>query len=90
MKDIDTEENNLEGKFLWELDIENLVGHNIEAKGRDEVNELLTRGWILLHIYTLKYKEDDVWRERPMAILGLPRNARAQKKKTHEQQLGLA
>ena len=59
---------------LWELDIEEIEGHNIEAKGREDVNRMLSEGWILLHIYTLKYKENDVWRERPMAILGKPKN----------------
>lgn len=57
---------------LWELGIEKLAGHNIEAAGREEVNPMLKEGWILLHIYTLKYHEDGVWRERPMAILGKP------------------
>ncbi len=60
---------------LWQLDIAELAGHNIEARGREEVNRLLTEGWILLYIYTLKYEENGVWRERPMAILGRPRNA---------------
>ena len=60
---------------LWQLDIVELTGHNIEARGREEVNTLLGQGWRLLHIYTLKYQEDGVWRERPMAILGRPRNA---------------
>jgi hypothetical protein len=58
---------------LWQLDIEELAGHNIEARGREEVNRLLSEGWVLLHIYTLKYEENGVWRERPMAILGRPR-----------------
>ncbi|HEV2339404.1 MAG TPA: hypothetical protein VGT05_01400 [Patescibacteria group bacterium] len=59
---------------LWNLHIEELSGHIIETKGRDEVNDMLRKGWILLHIYTLTYKEDDgVWRERPMAILGRPK-----------------
>jgi hypothetical protein len=58
---------------LWQLDIEELAGHNIEARGREVVNQLLEAGWVLLHIYTLKYEEDGVWRERPMAILGRPR-----------------
>lgn len=58
---------------LWELEIEEIIGRNIESKGRDEVNNLMGQGWILLHIYTLRYKEDDMWRERPMAILGRPR-----------------
>lgn len=57
---------------LWQLSIEELAGHNIEARGREEVNRLLSKGWILLHIYTLKYEENGVWRERPMAILGRP------------------
>ena len=60
---------------LWQLDITELAGHNIEARGREEVNRLLSEGWILLHIYTLKYEENGVWRERPMAILGLPRHS---------------
>jgi len=60
---------------LWQLDIVELTGHNIEARGREEVNELLGQGWRLLHIYTLKYQEEGVWRERPMAILGRPRKA---------------
>lgn len=60
---------------LWQLDIAELAGHNIEARGREEVNRLLSEGWILLHIYTLKYEENGVWRERPMAILGRPRDA---------------
>ncbi|HXY13215.1 MAG TPA: hypothetical protein VEI26_01805 [Terriglobales bacterium] len=59
---------------LWQLDIEELAGHNLEARGREEVNRLLRSGWCLLHIYTLKYEEDGVWRERPMAILGRSRN----------------
>lgn len=61
------------GTPLWQLDIVELAGHNIETKGREEVNRLLSEGWILLHIYTLKYEEGGVWRERPMAILGRPR-----------------
>jgi hypothetical protein len=59
---------------LWQLDIAELAGHNIESRGREEVNRLLAEGWMLLHIYTLKYEENGVWRERPMAILGRPRN----------------
>ena len=58
---------------LWQLDIGELTGHNLESKGREEVNRLLKTGWRLLHIYTLRYEEDGVWRERPMAILGRPR-----------------
>ena len=59
---------------LWDLGIEELTGRNIETQGREEVNELLSNGWILLHIYTLKYREDNIWRERPMAILGKPKS----------------
>lgn len=58
--------------FLWELEIDEVTGESLEAKNREEVNKLLSEGWILLHIYTLKYKEDDIWRERPMGILGKP------------------
>lgn len=58
---------------LWELDITEVAGHNLEARGRDAVNRMLEQGWRLLHIYTLRYREDQVWRERPMAILGRPR-----------------
>jgi hypothetical protein len=64
----------LETTALWRLDIAELTGHNLEARGREEVNRLLQAGWRLLHIYTLKYHEDGVWRERPMAIMGRPRN----------------
>jgi FtsZ-binding cell division protein ZapB len=60
---------------LWQLDIAELTGHNLEARGREEVNRLLSAGWLLLHIYTLKHREDEVWRERPMAVLGRPRHA---------------
>jgi len=59
---------------LWQLDIVELTGHNLESRGREEVNRLLSAGWRLLHIYTLKYEEDGVWRERPMAILGRLKN----------------
>ena len=59
---------------LWQLDFAELTGHNLEARGREEVNRLLQAGWRLLHLYTLKYEEDGVWRERPMAILGRLRN----------------
>jgi hypothetical protein len=60
----------LETLPLWQLDVAEVTGHNLEARGREEVNRLLNEGWRLLHIYTLKYEEDGVWRERPMAILG--------------------
>jgi len=59
---------------LWQMDIAELTGHNIESRGREEVNRLLGEGWVLLHIYTLRYEENGIWRERPMAILGRPRN----------------
>ncbi len=55
---------------LWQLNVVEVTGHNLEAKGREEVNRLLAAGWRLLHVYTLKYEEDGTWRERPMAILG--------------------
>jgi len=65
------------GKPLWELGINELAGRNLETAGRNEVNEMLKQGWMLLHIYTLRYPEREnprgprvVWRERPMAILG--------------------
>jgi hypothetical protein len=58
---------------LWQLDIAEVTGHNLEARGREEVNRMLQEGWILLHVYTLRYEEDGVWRERPMAVLGRPR-----------------
>lgn len=57
---------------LWELKIKEVTGRNLEAPGRVIVNRLLKKGWILLHIYTLRYEQDGVWRERPMAILGKP------------------
>jgi hypothetical protein len=68
----------LERLPLWQLDIVELTGHNLEARGREEVNRLLDAGWRLLHIYTLKYEEDGVWRERPMGILGRLRNSQQQ------------
>ena len=64
----------LEKLPLWQLEIVEVTGHNLEARGREEVNRLLEAGWRLLHIYTLKYEEDGVWRERPMGILGRLRN----------------
>jgi FtsZ-binding cell division protein ZapB len=67
---------------LWQLDIAEVTGHNLEARGRDEVNRLLGSGWRLLLIYTLKFQEGGVWRERPMAILGRLRNG--QKPFQHE------
>jgi hypothetical protein len=67
---------------LWQLDIVEVTGHNLEARGRDEVNRLLAEGWRLLHIYTLRYEEDGVWRERPMAILGRLRDNQRQTRNT--------
>jgi hypothetical protein len=64
---------------LWQMGIVEVTGHNLEARGREEVNRLLETGWCLLHIYTLKYHEDGVWREKPMAILGRPRDKKAEK-----------
>jgi hypothetical protein len=69
-----------EGASLWQQDIGELTGHNLEARGREQVNRLLQEGWRLLHIYTLKYQEAGVWRERPMAILGKAREGRKGKK----------
>jgi hypothetical protein len=63
---------NVAARALWELGISELAGHNIESHGRDEVNKLLKEGWVLLHIYTLHYHDDGIWRQRPMAILGKP------------------
>lgn len=68
------------GLPLWQLDIVELIGHNIESRGREDVNRLLEQGWRLLHIYTLRYQEDGIWRERPMAILGRPRSKEASQK----------
>ena len=68
----------LEQLPLWQLGIVELTGHNLEAKGREEVNRLLAAGWRLLHIYTLKYEEDGVWRERPMGILGRSKGCQEQ------------
>jgi hypothetical protein len=55
---------------LWDMGITELAGRNLEAAGRQDVNDMLRQGWALLHIYTLRYREDGIWRERPMAILG--------------------
>lgn len=72
---------------LWELEIEQVEGRSLERKGRDEINEMLSEGWILLSIYTLRYKDaEDTWFERPMAILGLPKNpvkSKKEKKKNY-------
>jgi hypothetical protein len=55
---------------LWQFDFAEVRGHNLESRGRKEVNHLLAAGWRLLQVYTLRYNENGVWRERPMAILG--------------------
>ena len=59
-----------DGQPLRQLEVAEVTGHNLEARGRKEVKRLLEAGWRLLHIYTLRYEEHGVWRERPMAILG--------------------
>ena len=66
---------------LWGLEIVEVTGHNLEARGREDVNRLLQSGWRLLHVYTLKYRENGVWRERPMAILGRLRDSQEQPRK---------
>lgn len=58
------------GSNLWDLGIEELTAKSLEASVRDEVNDMLADSWMLLHIYTLKYREGSTWRERPMAVLG--------------------
>lgn len=65
---------------IWDLGITEIVGNNLESEGREKVNELLKVGWILLHVYTLKYQDDGTWRERPMAILGKASRAGVNKK----------
>lgn len=65
---------NFSGRLpLWQLGIKELAGHNIETRGREEVNKLLKEGWLLLWLYTLRYQKQGVWVERPMAILGKPK-----------------
>jgi hypothetical protein len=61
---------------LWELGVAEITSHKFESADRDEVNDMLAQGWILLHIYTLKYRDKIVWRERPMVILGRPAKAK--------------
>jgi hypothetical protein len=58
---------------IWEMGISELEGRSLEKSSRDDVNKMLAEGWVLLHVYTLKYREDNIWRERPMAILGKPK-----------------
>lgn len=77
-----SEDNKIAQIPLWDLGIVEVAGHSLEAKSRDEVNEKLAAGWILLHIYTLKYQDEGEWRERPMAILGRPKRL---KKKTEKE-----
>ena len=66
---------------LWQFDFAEVTGHNLESRGRKEVNRLLAAGWRLLHVYTLRYEENGVWRERPMAILGRLRNGSREARK---------
>ncbi len=62
---------------LWNLGISEITTNNLESSGREEVNKMLSDGWVLLHIYTLKYHDEEdgsgTWRERPMAVLGKPK-----------------
>jgi hypothetical protein len=39
------------------------------------VNRLLAAGWRLLNVYTLRYEENGVWRERPTESPDFPRKA---------------
>ena len=45
---------------LWQFDFSEVTGHNLESRGRKEVNRLLAAGWRLLHVYTLRYEENGV------------------------------
>lgn len=58
------------GNGIWNLGIKELTAKSLEASTRDEVNDMLANDWLLLHLYTLRYREDGTWRERPMAVLG--------------------
>lgn len=58
------------GGSLWQFDFAEVTRHNLETRGRKQVNRLLQAGWRLLLVYTLRYEENGVWCERPMAILG--------------------
>lgn len=70
LSDIEKTDNKLP---LWELEVVELEGKSLEKRGRDDANVMLSEGWILLYIYTLRFKDDEnVWRERPMGIFGLP------------------
>jgi hypothetical protein len=42
---------------LWQLDFAEVTGHNLESRGRKEVNRLLDADWRLLLAYTLRYEE---------------------------------
>lgn len=44
---------------LWEYEIKEVEGKTLEKKGREEVNFMLDDGWILLSVYTLRYKDGD-------------------------------
>lgn len=67
---------------LWELGIQQVEGRSLEKKGRDEINDKLSDGWIILLVYTLRFKDgEDTWLERPMVILGLPEHPVRNKKK---------
>ncbi len=39
-----------ESEPLWRMDFAEATGHNLEARGREEVNRPLQAGWLLLHI----------------------------------------
>ena len=83
MEQDEIDQHELERIFLWELEIEQVTGESLEAKNREAVNKLFSDGWVLLHIYTLKYKEEDVWRERPMGIFGKPAHIEEFKSQQH-------
>lgn len=74
MLQTDYSTNNSKEVKLWELGIDAVEARTLQANGREEVNKLLSEGWTLIHVYTVKYKDEDVWRERPMAIIGRPRD----------------
>jgi hypothetical protein len=81
MKNVNAEkiENNI---AIWELSIQEVEGKSLEKRGREEINEMLSKGWVILSVYTLRFKDnDDTYLERPMAILGLPLHPLIQKRK---------
>jgi hypothetical protein len=47
--------------LLWQIDVVELTGHNLKARGREEVNRLLEVEWRHLHIYMLKYGASVQW-----------------------------